>query len=175
MKNPDPVRTSFERVVKAMERQSGVAKGSILARAVYKEGLACEIECGPWKLTADMSPNAGGGGTSPTPGEIMSMALASCQVITAVLWASKYEVPIGQLEVKVDVEKDSRGLYGVGGQPPHWKGVTYTMNVQSPASESEIQKVLDAAFKYSPMRDNLEHPFAIAYKTNVTRPERKHD
>ena len=153
-----------------MTKQPGIGKGVIQATSVYKEGLECEIECGRWKMTADMSPRGGGSGAGPSPGEYMSMALGSCQVITAVLWAARYEVPIEKLEVTFVVEKDARGLYGVDDQPSRWSGVSCRVDIQSPASEKQIQKVLEAAWDHSPMRDNLEHPFSIKYESNITTP-----
>ncbi len=170
MKNTVPVKTMFERIVVAMNRQPSIARGAIHTTATYTGGQACELESGQWKMKADMSKRSGGGETGPSPGEYMSMALAACQTITTVLWASHYDLPLEALQVKVDVEKDSRGLYGVGGQPPQWKGVRYHVDIKSPASEEEVQRVLDAAYEHSPMRGNLEYGFTVEHDAKVTAP-----
>ena len=161
MKNSEQIHATFDRIVQAMNRQPGIGKGNIHTMATYREGLACDLECGRWKMKADMNKVSGGGETAPTPGEYMSMALAGCQAITTALWAAHYGVKIDKLDVSVDIDKDARGLYGVDQQPAHWRQVSYHVDIQSPASESDIQKVLDAAFEHSPMRDNLEYGFSV--------------
>jgi uncharacterized OsmC-like protein len=168
MDNTENIRVSLDRVVKAITKQPSVAKGVIEATATYKTGLACNIECGPFKMTADMPHNVGGSQTGPTPGMYMAMALGSCQVITTMLWATRYGVPVEKLDIRVAVEKDSRGLFGVDEQPAHWRSIKYFVDIQSPASDGEIKRVLDAAHAHSPMRDNLEHPFTIQREVNIT-------
>jgi uncharacterized OsmC-like protein len=163
MKDLKNIRLIFERIHQAMTKQPSIAKGTMQAKATYRDGLVCDLECGPWKFSADMPQKAGGTETGPAPGQYMMMALGSCQVITTVLWAARYEVPIENLEVIVEVDKDSRGLYGVDEQPARWDHVKYHVNLQSPAPESAIQKVLKAAYEHSPMRGNLEHGFIIEH------------
>jgi hypothetical protein len=43
-----------------------------VSRTRIHRGLTCEIEDGPWKLTADMPTQAGGDGAAPTPGDAHS-------------------------------------------------------------------------------------------------------
>ena len=118
-----------------------------------------------------MPQRAGGTETGPSPGQMMNMALGSCQVVTTMLWAAKYGVPVEKLEIKVKAEKDSRGLYGVDNQSSHWRSIKYHVDIESPATEDEVKKILKAAYDHSPMRDNLEHPFKVKYDSTITAPE----
>ncbi len=168
MKNQEIISMAFERIVQAMTKQPAIAKGTISTKVTYRDGLACDIESGPWKLSADMPAKTGGTESAPAPGIYMSAALGSCQVITIALWAARYGVPIDKLEIEVQIERDSRGLYGIDQSPPRWKGIGYSVTIQSPADESEVQRVLDAAYEHSPMRDNLEHNFSIRRNAHIT-------
>ncbi|HKK44307.1 MAG TPA: OsmC family protein [Balneolaceae bacterium] len=166
------IKTSFERNVQAMTLKPEIAQNTKVIKAKYDhEGLACDIEFGSWKLKADMPEKAGGTETGPAPGDYMGTALASCQLISIVLWAAHYDVPVDNVELELQIDKDSRGLYGVGDQPPRWSAMTFNIEIESTAPETEIRKVLDAANAHSPMRDNLEHAFAINRKVTITTPQ----
>jgi len=168
------IKTSFERNVQAMTLKPDIAKGTKVIKAIYNnDGVACDIKCGRRKLRADMPEKAGGQGTGPSPGDYMGTALASCQLISVVLWAAHYDLPIDNLEIELKFDKDSRGLFGVDDQPPHWSAITYHIDIESSASEAEIHNVLDAAHAHSPMRDNMEHAFVANREINITAPEQQ--
>ena len=70
------------------------------------------------------------------------------------MWAARFGVPIDALDVEVEADYDSRGELGVRDDvPPGYLQVRYRVTVISPASESEVRRVVDEADKYSPFRD----------------------
>ena len=60
MKDEARVRTAVERNVKALTLRPTLGVGTAVTRAQLRDGLRCEIEEGPWKLTADLGEKSGG-------------------------------------------------------------------------------------------------------------------
>ena len=136
----------------ALKPERGHLTGVTRARMV--EGLRCEIEEGPWKLTADMPVKAGGEDTAPTPGVLGRGALASCLAIGISIWAARKGVPIDALEVEIQADFDARGEMGVGENiPPGYAEIRYTVSIDSPAPRQTIDELLETAERHSPYLD----------------------
>jgi uncharacterized OsmC-like protein len=174
MKTKKSIRQAFESKVKALEQHPNVGKGTAATIIRVRDGLTCDIEEGPWKLTADLSPKSGGAGLGPNPGVLGRAALGSCLAIEYLLWASRLEVPITALEVEVQTGYDSRGMYGFDTVPPGYRDITYIVRVESPASEEEVRQVLDIADRYSPYLDVFARPQLmqrkIEFLTSIPEP-----
>lgn len=154
MAEPAKIKEIAERNVKilALKPTRGHLTGVTTARWV--DGLRCEIEDGPWKLTADMPAKAGGEETAPTPGTLGRGALASCLVIGISTWAARLGVPIDALEVEVQGDFNARGELGVSDDvPPGYQQVRYLISIDSPAPQQAITELLAVAERYSPYLD----------------------
>ncbi len=89
MTNVDKIRTAFERNVQALTRRPSTGQKTSVTRVRVRDGLKCDIEDGPWKLTADMKKGVGGNEEGPEPGVLGRAALGSCLAIGYVMWAAK--------------------------------------------------------------------------------------
>lgn len=153
MKPGGDIRHAFERSARALERRPSLGRSTGVSRARIGRGLTCAIEEGPWKLTADMPPQAGGSGAGPTPGVFGRAALGSCLAITYMMYAAKLQVPIAAIEVEVQADYDDGALFGVGDAPPGYLEIRYLVTVESAAPEHDVQRVLDEADAHSPYLD----------------------
>jgi uncharacterized OsmC-like protein len=149
----DTLRVAFERTERALTLRPSLGLGTGVSRTRLREGLACEIEDGRWRLTADMPPQVGGGGLAPTPGVLGRAALGSCLAITYKLWAAKLGVPIGAIEVEVQADYDDGALFGVSDAEPGYSEVRYAVTIESDAPDADVQRVLDDADAHSPYLD----------------------
>lgn len=161
------IGSKFKRIEKAIELQPSVARSSKKIKAVYTGGVSCKIDCGDFSISADMPQKSCGEGAAPTPGDYMGAALASCQLVTTVLWAARSDIRIDHLEVEAMIDKDSSGLFGVNEKPPRWRNIKYIVHIKSPDSKEKIMQLLQIAHEHSPMRDNLEHEFRIEREVNI--------
>ena len=144
----------LERNAKAVSLRPSVGQFTGRTRARLKPGLECEIEDGAWRLTVGMGEKAGGNNAGPSPGTFGRGALASCLAIGYSMWAARLGVPINSLDVEVAADYDVRGELGVSDDVfPGYLRVRYTVTVNSPASEADVLRVIDAGDKYSPYRD----------------------
>jgi uncharacterized OsmC-like protein len=149
----EAIRNAFDRCVKALTLRPAIGRSTGVSRTRIRQGLVCEIEEGPWRLTADMPQQVGGSASAPTPGVFGRAAFGSCLAVCYMMHAAKLGVPITSLEIEVQADYDNAGLFGVGTLPPGYTEVRYTVTVESPAPESDITRVLDEGDAHSPYLD----------------------
>jgi uncharacterized OsmC-like protein len=149
----DAIRIAFDRCVKTLTLRPARGLSTGVSRTRLRQGLVCEIEEGPWRLTADMPVQVGGSATAPTPGVFGRAAFGSCLAVCYMMHAAKLGVPITSIDIEVQADYDNGALFGVGTSAPGYSEVRYTVTVESPASESDIMRVLDEGDAHSPYLD----------------------
>jgi uncharacterized OsmC-like protein len=153
MRSADKIKTAFERSAKALTLRPSLGRGTGVSHARIAGGLAVEITEGPWKLTADMPPQAGGDGAGPTPGVYGRAALGSCLAIGYAMEAARAGLDVASIDVEVQADYDDGALFCVSPNPPGYLEVRYTVTVASDAPEEEIRRFVDAADAHSPYLD----------------------
>lgn len=166
------IKAAFERNEQALSRNPLLGKKTGKVKVAGGNGLACEIESGPWKLKTDMPKQVGGSETAPTPGILEAGALGSCIVTMVKMWAAKFDTHIDNIEVEVEFDADVRYLFAVGNAPTHWGAIRYQITVESPASEEDVMRVLDAAHKQSHLRGDFEHAFTVGREIRIVKTDK---
>ena len=162
------IASTIERNVKAVTLRPSVGQGTAVTRVSLREGLACDIQEGPWRLSAGMTEKYGGTNEAPNPGVYGRAALGSCLAIGYAMWAARLGVPIDSLEIEIHADYDVRGELGVSDDVrPGYKQVRYVVNVSSPASTEDIERWLDTADKYSSWRDNIENAVPLVCERRI--------
>lgn len=164
------IKEALERNVKALTLRPAVGQGTKITRVRLGAQMRCEIEEGPWKLTAGMPAAFGGDDGMPTPGVFGRAALGACLAIGYAMWAARLGIPIQSLEVEVHSDFDARGELAVGDdiRPGH-TAIRYFVRVVSDASDDLILQCLDAADVHSSWRDNLTNPIPMIREVEITR------
>ena len=85
-----------------MEARASVGRGTATTRVRWVDGLRCDVEEGPWRLSVDMSEKSGGDNTAPNPGVYGRTSLGSCMAIGYAKWAAWRGIPLTSLEVDVE-------------------------------------------------------------------------
>ncbi|HMB90307.1 MAG TPA: OsmC family protein [Rhodothermales bacterium] len=153
MPDQDKIRAAFERKAEILARRPAIGQGTAVTKIRIREGMVCDVEEGPWKLTVDLGEASGGTNTAPNPGVYGRAALGSCLAMSYVMWAAKLDVPISHLEVEVQADYDAGSHYGVSDAPPGYQEVRYLVTVESPASEADLLHLLDKADAHTPYLD----------------------
>ena len=170
MANPEAIKRAFERNAKALTRRPSLGQGTAVTRIRLRDGGTCDIEDGPWRLTAGLSSEEGGDGGAPDPGVFGRAALGSCLAQGYAVWAAKLDVHIDTLAVEVHTGYDARGMFGLADLPPGWTGVRYVVTVASPAPEADVRRVLDAADAHSPLLDDFRRALTVEREVRITAP-----
>jgi uncharacterized OsmC-like protein len=95
----------------------------------------------------------GGAASGPTPGVYGRAALGSCLAIGYMLYAAKLGVEIRSVEVEIQADYDDGAMFGVTEGWPGYSEVRYAVTVESPATEAEVQRVIDEGDRHSPYLD----------------------
>src|SRR5262245_4451586 len=143
------MRAAFERNANTVSRRPAVGQKTYITKVRMRHGLTCDIEDGPWRLTADLTANCGGNEAGPTPGTLGRAALGSCLAISYMLWAARLGIPLVHVAVEVHADADARGLYGVDHVPAGYTEVRYAVSLTSPAPHADIIRLLDTAEAHS--------------------------
>ena len=165
------IRTVFERSVKTLERRPAMGQGTAVTRVRVEEGMHCRIEDGRWRLEADLSEKAGGGGAAPDPGVLGRSALGSCLAMAYVSWAAWLEVPLEALEVVVEADYDARGQYGVGEVDAGYQQVRCRVRLTSPAPETELRHLAEEAEAHCPYLDVFRRAQEVSLELDLRRSE----
>jgi len=170
MERTEQIRSSFERNARAMTMRPALGRGTAKTKVTLRDGLTCDVEDGPWKLTVDMSAKSGGDGRGPDPGVYGRTALGSCLAIGYMFWAAKLGVVISHLDVEVQADYDSGGYHGVADVPPGYSQVRYIVSVESDAPEADLLRLLEQAEAHSPYLDVFTRAIDVRRDVRITRP-----
>lgn len=164
------LQSIVERAAAAVTLRPAIGQGTDTTTVRLRSGTTCDVEEGPWRITADPDPELGGSNENPGPGFLLRAALGTCFAQTVALWAAKFGVSIDRLEVEVEADHDARGLLGVGDAAPRFTELRYRITAESAASKEDVRRVLDAAHAHSPVRGSLEHAFNIKRDVQIMAP-----
>ena len=165
------IQAAFTRNAQLLTARPGIGRKTDITTVRLRDGLTCEIEDGPWRLTADLAPKCGGNGAGPTPGTFGRAALGSCLAICYAMWAAALDVPLTHVEVQVQADSDARGLYGIDETPAGYTDMRYIVCIDSPASHEAIMRVIDTAEAHSPYFDVFTQPHKIIRDVRINATE----
>jgi uncharacterized OsmC-like protein len=165
------IRQIAERNVRLLAARPDRGHLRCATRARLVDGLRCEIEEGPWRLSADMPAKVGGADSAPTPGVLGRGALAGCLTIGIAAWAARLGVPLDGVEVEVQADFDARGELGMGGVSPGYSEVRYVVSIESPASHDELERLIALAEGTSPYLDVFGRAIALKRALRVNGKE----
>jgi putative redox protein len=99
------------------------------ALARRREGYETEVEIRQHRLISDEPQDKGGGDSGPTPTELLAASLATCTVITVLMYAERKGWELGPLEASVDFTTPS-----VEDSP------SFTVEMRTPAELTDEQR-----------------------------------
>lgn len=165
----EEIRSAIERNVKAITLRPAIAQNTAVTIVRLRDGLACDIEEGPWRLVAGMAEKFGGTSDGPTPGVFGRAALGSCLAVGYAMWAARLGVRIDALDIEIHADYDARGELGVSDDVrPGYTRIRYVVHVSSPNSEEEILRWLDTADRYSSWRDNIANAVPLVREVRLS-------
>ncbi len=161
MTKTEQIKRVLDRNTKAMSLRPASGMGTAVTRITMQDGLTCQVEEGPWKLTVAISPNMGGDDRGPNPGILGRAALGTCLAMSYKMWAARRGVPITSLSVEVQADYDARGMLCSNEVPAGYTEVRYVVSIESEAAESEVIELLDKADAHSSYLDVFARPHTM--------------
>ncbi len=165
------IRTVMERNIRALQLRPSHGCGTAVTKVRLREGLACEIEEGKWRLIADMSGKSGGADSGPNPGILGRASLGSCLAIGYAMWAARRGVTIRSLEVEVQADYDTRAEYGLDAVRPGYRQVRCIVTAASDAPAEELRRVLEEANQASSYLHVWQDPQDVRMDIRIVQEE----
>jgi uncharacterized OsmC-like protein len=162
------IKEKFERNEKALSLKPSIGLGKGISTIRITDGLQCQIKEGNWELKTDMPEQIGGTGNAPSPGILGRAAFGSCLATGYMLWASKLDISINELEIIVEADYDDGALFGTSIKPAGYKEVHYSIKISSPNSHEEIEDFLNIADRHSPYLDVFTREQTCIRKLEIT-------
>jgi uncharacterized OsmC-like protein len=155
------VRDAVEKLARIFAQQPEKARTkNAPATAVLDGGLKFQV-AGPngERLSTDMPPALGGGGSAPNPAWFLRASLASCNATVIAMRAAQIGVTLTALEVSVTSESDTRGL--LGSDESVSAGLfgfrTHVKIGASDATENQLKEIVQWADAHSPVGCTMRH------------------
>ena len=144
--------------------EAGDAGPVKLAARVSAEGRSGvrRIRIRDHQVISDSPPDFAGYNLGPSSPELQLGVLGSCVTHIFLIQAAHQQVPIDSLEIEVSGRIDPRGGRAGHEDIPIWPhDIGYTIHLDSPASQAQVQALFEAVEKTCPILNLLRHPQQI--------------
>lgn len=161
MPHTEHMKLAIERDIKAITLRPSVARGQERMTVTAGSDALCTVTEGDRSLKVSLGREHGGDGMTPGPGYLARAALGSCLTQAYLTWAAYFDVPINQISVEILTEYDVTAALGLESEVTcGYTRIHMLVEVDSPASRDEIEKVIETAERCDFMLANFteEHP-----------------
>lgn len=163
MNNATAPSTNFSDLVdQTSTALAGAPAGGAATRFTVRGSLAggtntqVDITAGQHEFTIDEPPALGGVDSGASPVEHLLAALASCQIITTQVWATKLGLRIDDVSVELTGPIDLRGFLGVEQHVrAGFEDVQVSVRITGPEPAGAYQELIGKVEEHCPVLDNL--------------------
>jgi putative redox protein len=140
----------------AVETDPETGLGSFRTVTDWVDGARARTTARSFSIETDEPSPLGGTDKAVDPMELVLAAVGTCLTIGWVTHAARRGLDFRDLRIEVEGDYDLRGYLGVGDETrPGFGRLRYTVHVDTDASETDLEDILKAAEKGSPMVDNV--------------------
>jgi uncharacterized OsmC-like protein len=152
----------------AFRAQPEAAKATFNSSSRLTEGFRSEVSIRHHRLAADEPPALGGADSGPNPVELILAALGSCQEITYRAYATAMGIPLDSVSVDLTGDIDLRGFFAVDESVRSgYQNIRGTVNIESSASEAELQKLRAMVDAHCPVLDILTNKVPVSLSLSI--------
>lgn len=152
----------------AFRAQPESAKATFKSSSRLTEGFRSEVSIRQHRLAADEPPALGGADSAPNPVELILAALGTCQEITYRAYATAMGIPLDSVSVELSGDIDLRGFFAVDESVrAGFQNIRGTVNIESSASEAELQKLRAVVDAHCPVLDILTNKVPVSLGLSI--------
>jgi uncharacterized OsmC-like protein len=134
------------------------AQITLKAEGRLGEGVTCKVQTGKALVEAGLHPATGGSGLHACSGDMLLEALAACSGVTLSAVATAMGIQIRSGNVRAEGDLDFRGTLGVSKEVPvGFQKIRLTFELDSNASQEEIEKLLQLTERYCVVYQTISH------------------
>jgi uncharacterized OsmC-like protein len=166
------IANAIDRLESVLGRKADFGHSTNRSVTTIDQGLRCSTEEGSWILDSDLPQSLGGTGSAPSPGVLLRAALGSCLAMGYRLRAAKHGVELTSIRVLVEADSEIAGMLLCDTpSPAGYTEIRYHVDVESPAPQADVLRVLDEGDDLSPLLDVFTRSNAMQRTTSI-RPAR---
>jgi len=126
------------------------------------EGFRSHVTTRNFEMIVDQPENMGSTDRGPRPSEYVLAALAACHEVTYRLYADAMEIDLKSVAVSVTGISDARGFFDLGDEiPAGFSEVVGTIEVESDATDADLERLRLAVNRHCPVLDDLRKPMKV--------------
>jgi len=126
------------------------------------EGFRSHVTTRKFEMIVDQPENMGSTDRGPRPSEYVLAALAACHEVTYRLYADAMEIDLKSVAVSVTGISDARGFFDLGDEiPAGFSEVVGTIEVESDATDADLERLRLAVNRHCPVLDDLRKPMKV--------------
>lgn len=153
----DNVKQALMKTMEGITASPSQSNVVFRAETEWVEGVRCTAAVRDFApMTVDEPPELGGQDSAVNPVELVLVALGTCQEIMYAAYASVMDIELDSVKVNVRGYLDLKGLFGMDENvPPGYKRISFETEIKSPASDAELEKLIDTVENHCPVLDIL--------------------
>lgn len=165
----ESIKNAILATVEAIQNDPATAKVRYQADTKWEGDMCCSARVRDFEPTVVDEPAAFGGADSAiSPGDMVMVALGTCQEIMYVALASTMGIPVDEVKVDVTGDLDLHGLMGLNPEvPPGMLEMFYHVRIKSSAPEADLQRLVDTVEAQCPLLDTLTRPVKVTGKVTM--------
>lgn len=158
----------FESKRELLSARPEKARVTVSADSQLVEAFRSVVKIRDFEVVVDQQKNMDSTDLGPKPSEYVLAALAACHEVTYRLYADAMDIPLNSISVSVEGVSDARGFFGLEDNArAGFEEITGTINIDSPASDEDIERLREAVNRHCPVLDDLQKPVSVVL--NVKR------
>ena len=166
------IATAIERLEAAVDRRSDFGAGTSRSVTTSTDGLRCTTQEGPWSTDTDLPRALGGSGSAATPSVLLRAALGSCMAMSYRLRAAKHGVELTSIRITVEADSELSGMLSCDAPAPAgFTEIRYDVEIESPATPDEVNRVIDEGDRLSPLLDVFTRANTMRRTTSIRSSE----
>lgn len=172
--NSHHIAPALERLNTALANRPGFGHSTRESVSTLVGRLRCTTTEGSARVETDLAPALGGDDTAPSPTTLVRAALGACLAMGYRLRAAELGVELTAVRVTVETESELRGMLDPDADfPPGLTAVRYRVEIESPAPEGEVERIVELGDQLSPVLDMLTRPHAVERTVTIGQPGRR--
>ncbi len=162
----ESLKQALGKTVQAIQDNPVMSRVVFEAQTALVEGVRCAGKVRDFApIVVDEPPELGGSDKGANPVELVLVALGTCQEIMYAAMAAMMGIRLDEVKVHLKGTLDLKGLFGMDPSiPPGYQKISYETFLESPASEEELRKLVEAVETHCPVLDSLVRPIEVSGK-----------
>lgn len=161
------VTPALERLHAALQRP-GFGHSTSTSESTLVGRLRCSTRERTAVIETDLPPALGGEATAPSPATLVRAALGACLAMGYRLRAAELGVDLAAVGVTVESESELRGMLEPAADvPPGLTALRYHVEIESPAPQHEVERIIELGDRLSPVLDMLTRPHAAERTVSI--------